>query len=183
MGDLRPAPAARWIDDVLSEHEAPLLRYALRLTGGEDMARDVVQEAFLRLCAEDPERVADRVRPWLLRVCRQRAVDLLRKDGRMTQLASPAACMCPRPSPDAAVETRDTASHVLQLLAGLPSNQQEVVRLRFEQGLSYRDIAAVTELTVTNVGYLLHMAIKTLRHQLAESNGEAADRPAMKHDA
>jgi RNA polymerase sigma factor (sigma-70 family) len=52
------------------------------------------------------------------------------------------------------------------LLAGLSDNQQEAVRLRFQNGLSYRDIAAVTGLSVTNVGFLIHTAIKTIRTRL-----------------
>ncbi len=173
MGNSQPA-AAEWIRDVLREHEGTLLRYALRLTGHPDRARDVVQEAFLRLCAEDPHRVADHVMPWLLRVCRQRAMDELRKEGRMNQLdtAAAAECACPEPSPQENAVQRETTTEVLSLVSRLPPDQQEVVRLRFQQGLSYRDISSVTELTVSNVGYLLHMAIKTLRTELAASNGE-----------
>ena len=45
----------------------------------------------------------------------------------------------------------------------LPENQQEVVRLKFQNGMSYREIATVTELSVSNVGFLLHAAIQALR--------------------
>jgi RNA polymerase sigma-70 factor (ECF subfamily) len=41
-----------------------------------------------------------------------------------------------------------------------------VVRLKFQHGLSYKEIAAVTELSVSNVGYLIHTAIKKLRTEL-----------------
>jgi len=52
------------------------------------------------------------------------------------------------------------------MLAALPLNQREVVRLKFQNGLSYQEISRVTSLTVTNVGFLLHTALKTIRHQL-----------------
>jgi RNA polymerase sigma-70 factor (ECF subfamily) len=48
----------------------------------------------------------------------------------------------------------------------LPANQQEVVRLKFQNSLSYKEISAITGLSVTNVGYLLHTAIQTLRGKL-----------------
>ena len=51
----------------------------------------------------------------------------------------------------------------LLLLADLPRNQQEVVRLKFQDGLSYRDIAEITGFTSSNIGYLLHVALKRLR--------------------
>ena len=66
----------------------------------------------------------------------------------------------------ALVEQGETVSRVLELLDTLPENQQEVVRLKFQNGLSYREISEVTQLSVTNVGYLLHTAIKALRSQM-----------------
>ncbi len=64
------------------------------------------------------------------------------------------------------VERRDTASRVLEFVAGLSQNQREVVRLKFQSELSYKEIAAITELSVSNVGFLIHTAIKKLRVEL-----------------
>jgi RNA polymerase sigma-70 factor (ECF subfamily) len=47
------------------------------------------------------------------------------------------------------------------------------VRLKFQAGLSYREISRVTELSVSNVGYLIHTAIRTLRRQLHVDPGSA----------
>lgn len=71
------------------------------------------------------------------------------------------------PSPAASAADRDTADTVMSLLDGLPPNQREVVRLKFQAQMSYGEIAAVTSLSVGNVGFLLHTAIKTLRRRLA----------------
>ena len=65
-----------------------------------------------------------------------------------------------------ATEQQDTAIRVLQSVDRLSENQREVVRLKFQGGLSYKEIAAVTELSVSNVGYLIHTAIKKLRVEL-----------------
>ena len=40
------------------------------------------------------------------------------------------------------------------------------MRLKFQNGLSYKEISRVTELSVSNVGYLIHTAIQKLRQQL-----------------
>ena len=45
----------------------------------------------------------------------------------------------------------------------LPDNQQEVIRLKFQNDLSYREISEITGLSVSNVGFLLHVGIKRLR--------------------
>ena len=76
-----------------------------------------------------------------------------------------------QPGPQTVAENRDTHERVLHLMKGLPENQQEVVRLKFQNGLSYKEIATVTELTVSNVGYLLHTALQTLRLEFS-SQGE-----------
>lgn len=70
-------------------------------------------------------------------------------------------------SPAIQAEQRDSFQTVLQWLDLLPPNQQEVVRLKFQAQLSYEEIAAVTSLSVSNVGVLLHTAIRTLRHRMA----------------
>ena len=49
-----------WVREALERHEASLLRYAESLTRDPDLARDVVQDTFLRLCEQDPEELADR---------------------------------------------------------------------------------------------------------------------------
>lgn len=70
--------------------------------------------------------------------------------------------------PDQTAETRDSAARVLKFLDQLPGNQQEVIRLKFQNELSYREIAEVTGLTVSNVGFLLHVGIKQLRQLMKE---------------
>ena len=164
-----------WIRTVLDRYEGPLARYAARITGDAEQARDIVQETFLRLCGEDRARVDGHLSEWLYTVCRNRAWDIRRKERRMRPLT--AAAMESREDPDGppptAAEGRETTSAVLRVLAGLPDSQQEVIRLRFQNGLSYREISSVTELSVSNVGYLIHTAIKTIREKMGPSRERA----------
>jgi RNA polymerase sigma-70 factor (ECF subfamily) len=75
------------------------------------------------------------------------------------------------PSPAAQAERHEDTTHVQRLLAGLPRNQREVVRLKFQNGLSYKEISRITNLSVSNVGFLIHTAIKTLRQQMQQEEG------------
>jgi RNA polymerase sigma-70 factor (ECF subfamily) len=52
------------------------------------------------------------------------------------------------------------------MLDRLPKNQREVVYLKFQCDLSYKEISEVTKLSVTNVGFLMHTALKNLRKEL-----------------
>jgi len=168
-----------WLNSLLARHEGPLLRYVARLAGDLERARDIVQDAFVRLCRESPGVMEDHAAEWLYTVCRNRAIDIHRKERRMktltlaeTQPTPPIAGTSHAPSPAETAEQRDTASAALRLLATLPENQQEVVRLKFSGGLSYREISRVTGLSVTNVGFLIHTAIKTLRERMATGADE-----------
>ena len=68
-------------------------------------------------------------------------------------------------SPDAVAEGQDSIRRMLRMLSELPDNQQEVVRLKYHHDMSYRQISEITNLTVSNVGYLIHTAIATLRRR------------------
>lgn len=165
---------AEWFRAAVDRHSGPLTRYAAVILGDVDRARDVVQDTFLRLWREDPERVQARLAEWLFTVCRNRALDTLRKDGRLQSVEEldMNEPICPAPNPARAAELRDTHQRALAILARLPRSQQEVVRLKFQNGLSYEEISRVTNRTVSNVGVLIHMAMKTLR---AEMQTEAAE--------
>jgi RNA polymerase sigma-70 factor (ECF subfamily) len=167
---------ASWIEAVIARHEAPLLRYATHLCGREETARDVVQDAFFKLCEADPDAVAEHVGAWLYRVCRNRVIDLSRRDRAMRPLddARLAATASAEPPPATALEQRESKALLLDLLARLPERQQEVVRLKFQAGLSYREIADVTGQSVTNVGFLIHGALRKLRALWAEAEQQGA---------
>ena len=77
------------------------------------------------------------------------------------------------------IENADTGQAVERLLACLSIDQQEVVRLKFQAGLSYRDISQVTGLSVSNVGYLLHTALRRVREQISAT---ATNEPANNCD-
>lgn len=156
-----------WIRTAVGRFEAPLTLYAARIVGDADRARDVVQDAFLRLCGQRREEIEPRLAEWLYTVCRNRALDVRRKEGRMAPLTD--ALVESRagdaPAPAEAAERSESAAGVLRLLAALPPNQQEVLRLKFQHGLSYKEIGGVTGLSVTNVGFLIHTGLKRLREQ------------------
>jgi len=163
------ASAAVFVRGALARHQDGLLRYAARILGDPDRARDVVQETFLRLWKQDPVDIEDHLPEWLFTVCRRCALDILRKEGRMSrfeegQLERVAA---PQPLPDEAVETRDMAAQAAALINRLPPRQQEVIRLKFQGGFSYKEISRITGLSVGNVGFIIHTAVKTLRAGMA----------------
>ena len=80
-------------------------------------------------------------------------------------------CLSGDPSPADAVERQDLCRRILELLETLPINQREVIRLKFQNGFSYKEISRITGHSISNVGYLIHAGIKTLRGHLFRRPG------------
>lgn len=159
------ASAAAFVRGALARHQDGLLRYAARILGDPDRARDVVQETFLRLWKQDPAGIGDHLPEWLFTVCRRCALDVLRKEGRMSRFEEGQLERVPSAQalPGDAVEARDTAAQAAELINQLPPKQQEVIRLKFQGGFSYKEISRITGLSMGNVGFIIHNAVKTLR--------------------
>jgi RNA polymerase sigma factor (sigma-70 family) len=163
-------PELDWLSTAARQFERPLICYVRGFVHDHARAADIVQDAFVKLLSQNRADVEPRLAAWLYAVCRRRAIDVLRKEQRMTALSDAAEPPVHWAGPAESTEKLDTAKAVLQRLGTLPASQQEAVRLRFLQQFSYREIAGVMGLTETHVGVLIHTAIKTLR-------GTFADRP------
>lgn len=159
-----------WPADIVDRYERPLLAYAGRMLGGDwQAAQDAVQETFLRLCRADRDQIESRVAAWLFSVCRSRVIDMRRTKRAVPLDAATATILDPSPpAPEAICEDEDKR-HLAELITGLSPRQQEVLRLRLQAGLSYREIAEVTGMTVGNVGFHLHEAVRNLRRTLSSS--------------
>jgi RNA polymerase sigma-70 factor (ECF subfamily) len=106
---------------------------------------------------------------WLYAVCRNRALDLLRRSRtRAHEQLSAEMVACPKSRPVKRVEESELAARILGMMQGLPENQRAVLVLKFQGGLSYKQISERTGLSVSNVGFLIHTAIKALRRALED---------------
>ena len=160
-----------WILEAVDLYELPLSRYARRLLGDVDLAADAVQHAFVKLCEESQTSLQGRLAPWLFRVCRNRAIDHLRRSGRERTLldeSSAAAGADGRPGgrepdPAAGVEQADLVGLLRGRLADLPAAQRETIDLWCE-GFTYRQIADVTGRQEGHVRVLAHRGLSALRN-------------------
>src|SRR5262245_23918700 len=112
-----------WVVAAARRLERPLVAYVRRLLGDVGdchRGRDIVQEAFLRLCRQRRAEVEPRVAPWLFTVCRRLTVDVLRKENRMSALSDTAEPPAPRCGPAEVVETNDLSRAVLDRLSRFP---------------------------------------------------------------
>jgi RNA polymerase sigma factor (sigma-70 family) len=169
-------PRAESIEELFAALESPLLSYALRLLGERASAEDMVQEAFMKLHAQFAE--VREPRRWLYRTVHNLALNHRRQERKIVPLE-------PVPAPGEVVPTPDTADPepladeqiirwegiglVRLSLGALDERSREVVRLKFDEDLSYKQISDRTGLTAGHVGYLLHHALKTIAAELART--------------
>ena len=150
---------------VVSEYEGPLLRYAARVTNNVDAAQDVVQVAFVRLFNHWKEDFTPcpKLGNWLYRVTHNCAVDYIRKESRRKEMHKAHAEERPGSSKFTFGGHTDK---VLKALAVLDMREKQLVILKVFEEKSYKEISAITGLTVSNVGYILHNAMKKMASQL-----------------
>jgi len=163
------------IEALFAALESPLLSYALRLSGQLSVAEDIVQEAFMRLHAQF--EVVREPRRWLYRTVHNLALNHRRDAGKIvpldpgTENAGPAAgeAVDPQPLPDEQIARWEGIGLVRLSLETLDDRSRELIRLKFNDGLSYKEISNRTGLKIGHVGYLLHHAIKEVADELAKN--------------
>lgn len=162
---MAPDSSLAAFDRALARFERPLVSYAKTITGDLESARDAVQETFLRLARQDVAALEPRLAAWLFCVCRNCAIDQKRRVVRFSADGLDDETPAGGPSPSEQAGTSEEITHLRSLVSRLPETQRELVRLKFDAGLSYREIGEVMRMSVSNVGVQLHHAVQTLRAQ------------------
>ena len=173
-----------WVLSLLDRYEVKLTHYAMRILGDLGLAQDVVQQTFLKLCKLSPEDIEQSPEAWLYTVCRNQALDELRKRQRMRTTVSPkweSISETNATDPTKPCETQDLWECLQDIVRNLPQRQREVLVL-WADGLSYREIALITQHKEISVRVLMHRALKRLRKNpniqrwIGETNRRTANR-------
>ena len=162
------------IEEVFASLESPLLAYARRLLGDFGVAEDVVQDAFMKLHSQFHQ--VRTPQPWLYRTVHNLAVDHQRRASRIVLVGDSKDDEFPandaadsQPLPDEQIARWEGIGLVRLVLETLDERSRELIRLRFEEDLSYKEIAGRTGLAVGNVGYILHHALKAMALELEKT--------------
>ena len=156
----------------LCRYERLLIRFVANFLRDETAAQDIVQETFLRV-AKKPARLlgVNSCHNWLLRIARNLSIDHLRRlvrTRKLTRSLEVATVEVGASTTGEKLEEVERKSRVRNEIAQLRPRLRLVMLLKVQEGKSYREIAEITGLTVTNVGYLIHQAMQTLKVRLED---------------
>ena len=171
----------RWVKNLFVLYEGRLLRYVMKFTS-HDKASEIVQESFLKLLKmEDPSKIEGKELAWLFRVSRNRALDRLKKEKPMSLFKPGQDIPFESESAEEKMAKDQEKSRAADILKVLNPTQKEVVRLKFQEELSYKEISEITGHSVSHVGVILHEAIKKLRSQIGSFQKNQKVVPNEKH--
>ncbi|WNG41992.1 sigma-70 family RNA polymerase sigma factor [Archangium violaceum] len=164
---------------LVERHRTLVFSLMRRYTTRPEDAADLAQQAFLR-ALEASRRVFSRWSPsgpapfraWLIRIALNLAKNHARQGRRWLQVVDVPETEAPGESAHDTLERAEQEQRIRAAVLALPRRQREVLTLRVDGGLGFRDIAETLGITETNAKVNFHHAVKRLRAQVAETPEE-----------
>ena len=140
-----------------------LFRLALSITGSKEDAEDVVQDVLLRILKKENWEDIENIEAYCFRAARNRALDIISlKDNQIESF--PDDFDCPFPDDvERQVEVQEQIDRVEKWLAQLPEKNRTVFRLREVEGLTYKEIASILNITEEQVKTILFRLRRKLK--------------------
>ncbi|MEE4450547.1 sigma-70 family RNA polymerase sigma factor [Novosphingobium resinovorum] len=149
-----------------------LIRYANRITGDQDYAEEIVQEAYLRLGETAAKRLLEQPRRYLARIVRNLALDRVWRSRREAASFVPdgemalASVVSDLPSPEEAALARDEFARLEAALAELPERKRIAVEMHRFGGAKLREIAEELGVSLTVAHQLVIEGVAHCRSRL-----------------
>ena len=177
MSDAHPPKRdAREIEAITAAYERRLLRYVARIMGNSSCAEDIVQEVFIKFAGswrgemyESPQ-----VSAWLYKTAHNETIDFIRRETRrntlhLQHIKESEIALDSTDNQDRYLS--DTTERVSEALSKLNDRDRNLVILKVYENRSYKEISDITGLSVSNVGFILHRAMRKLAEHLKGNQG------------
>lgn len=160
------------MDELIGMYQEQAFWVARHLVHNDEMALDIIQDAFVRLIKKydtyDTKRSS--FRAWFLQVVRNMAIDHLRK-ARIRISTELAEVHEDAPKPDH-VEQIELGERIRSVIDSLPDPYRELLILRDVEGISPQDIATMTEADYGTTRWRVHHARKLFRQEWQARYGD-----------
>lgn len=162
---------------LVAESQSKLLRYASHFLHDAAAAQDAVQNAYLRYLRLVREKRTEITNPdaWIFRATRNICLDVLKSSYEKSKVPfDESGCdFSAFATPEDESTKNDDLALVRKAIESLPPREREIVVLKFEEEMTYREIAEATGLTVSHVGNILHRAMAKIKTVCAEDKNSA----------
>lgn len=150
-----------------------LFRFAFRLLGSQEEAKDVVQDVMLKVWnGREQMATIDNMEAWCMRITKNMSLDRLRsKQRRVTDSMEEGFEIRQESlSPHERTEIQESMQRINELMKALPEKQRQVMHLRDIEGYSYNEICEILELDMSQVKVNLFRARGAVREKLVKMN-------------
>lgn len=163
------------LEALFLQEEGALLRFAYGIVRRREVAEELVQDGFIKLIRHEDD--LQNPRAWLYRAVRNLSLNYLRKHRRETlrQMSEGDEVVSDDEEPDARMERMERVGMLRLCMAGLASDDQTMLRMKFEDGKSYKEIAEALKIGIGNVGYRLHHLLKQLAGEMGKERSDETD--------
>jgi len=159
---------AQTYEQLFRDNHDQVFRLALRIVRDEELAKDITQEVHIK-CWKNSDSLesAGNPRAWILRVTRNLCIDKIRASKTTMDLDDHAyAAPSQDPGPDRAAEIEHMMQILKSLVETLPEKQRVIFHLREIEGLQYKEISEVIDVSVDEIKVNLFRARKKIREKL-----------------
>jgi RNA polymerase sigma-70 factor (ECF subfamily) len=154
-------------ETIFRRYETRLVAYAARYINSLDLAKDICQEVFLKLIAKPPSSlVYDNLGPWLFKVTRNLAIDKQRRRKfEVTGDEKDFPEAREESNPLQTLSDRNDASLIRKLVNELPQELRDVVELRIDGDVPFKEIAEILDIPQGTALWRMHRSVEILREQ------------------
>ncbi|NND08329.1 MAG: RNA polymerase sigma factor [Saprospiraceae bacterium] len=147
-----------------------MYRYVLSLVHREELAKDIIQEVFLRVWEKrDTMHMIKNKKAWCLKCASNLAMDKLKSHGnKVSELTLVSGLHDLEQRPYEVAESRDLILQMQQILEFLPADQRDIFRLRELAGYNNQEIGEILGISPGQVKVYLHRARQKIRTSLEQ---------------
>jgi RNA polymerase sigma-70 factor (ECF subfamily) len=170
----RQAATREKLAGIYGRYYEPIYSYVYRRVSDVETASDLTAEIFARMlrAAQGDDFPEEQVRAWLYRTAHNLVVDHYRRQAHRQHVALEETVIEGGEDPAGVAERSASAARVHAALQQLTSAQQQVIELKFLQGLSNQETAEIMHRTVGAVKLLQHRALAALQRHLGADEGK-----------
>ena len=148
-------------ETVFRRHYDGMFRLAMRMLGNDAESKDVVSDVFAHLLHSGTDLRSETLQAFLLTSVRNRCINLLVHRQREQQMQKTVVVEMITPEQTAEQEQLQQLHHYID--TEMPKLSQQIMRLRYQQGLKYREIAKVLQVSEVTVHNHLSQSLKQLK--------------------